>query len=95
MPKQIRRGAEGKLDLTPELLSGVDAVVHLAGENVATGDGPLGFLGVQVSFFPNFCSCRSLMNQCLVVVRAAAEMRCESACCSDESAMPARAVGMV
>ena len=51
MPEQIRRGAEGRLDLTPELLSGVDAVVHLAGENVATGDGPLGFLGVQVSVF--------------------------------------------
>merc|ERR1719329_346892 len=27
-------------------LSGVDAVVHLAGENVASGDGPLAFLGI-------------------------------------------------
>ena len=31
----------------PSSLEGVDAVVHLAGENVATGSGPLGFLGLQ------------------------------------------------
>lgn len=28
-----------------KVLEGVDAVIHLAGENVASGDGPLNFLG--------------------------------------------------
>jgi len=33
--------------LDPELLRDIDAVIHLAGENVATGTGPLGFLGIR------------------------------------------------
>jgi uncharacterized protein (TIGR01777 family) len=33
--------------LDPEALSSIDTVVHLAGENVATGLGPLGFLGLR------------------------------------------------
>lgn len=43
----ITRGADGALSISPDLLEGVDAVVHLAGENVATGTGPLAFLGIQ------------------------------------------------
>mmetsp|Transcript_17727 Transcript_17727/g.35378 ORF Transcript_17727/g.35378 Transcript_17727/m.35378 type:complete len:393 (+) Transcript_17727:33-1211(+) len=38
--------AEGAA-LDPAQLRGVDAVVHLAGENVSTGMGPLGFLGLR------------------------------------------------
>ena len=33
--------------IDPVALSDVDAIVHLAGENVATGLGPLGFLGIR------------------------------------------------
>lgn len=33
--------------LDKEALSAMDAVIHLAGENVATGLGPLGFLGIR------------------------------------------------
>jgi uncharacterized protein (TIGR01777 family) len=33
--------------LDPQVLSSIDTVVHLAGENVATGLGPLGFLGLR------------------------------------------------
>ena len=29
----------------PEIMEGLDVVIHLAGENVASGEGPLGFLG--------------------------------------------------
>lgn len=42
--KVVRLGRDG---VDPALLEGVDAVVHLAGENVATGSGPLGFIGIQ------------------------------------------------
>jgi len=38
---------KGKLALEPSLLRDVDAVIHLAGENISTGLGPLGFLGIQ------------------------------------------------
>ena len=31
----------------PSVAAELDAIVHLAGENVATGKGPLGFLGIQ------------------------------------------------
>jgi len=41
----VLRLPRGSIDASQ--LEGVDAVVHLAGENVATGSGPLGFLGVQ------------------------------------------------
>ena len=37
----------GRGAIDPSELEGVDAVVHLAGENVATGQGPLGFIGFQ------------------------------------------------
>lgn len=37
--------AESAID--PDVLAEMDAVVHLAGENVATGLGPLGFLGIR------------------------------------------------
>lgn len=33
--------------MDPALAAELDAIVHLAGENVATGKGPLGFLGIQ------------------------------------------------
>lgn len=33
--------------IDPESLEQMDAIVHLAGENVATGLGPLGFLGIR------------------------------------------------
>lgn len=33
--------------IDPALLADVDAVVHIAGENVSTGLGPLGFLGIR------------------------------------------------
>ena len=33
--------------MNPTILSQMDAIVHLAGENVATGLGPLGFLGIR------------------------------------------------
>jgi uncharacterized protein (TIGR01777 family) len=33
--------------IDPSVLADMDAVVHLAGENVATGLGPLGFLGIR------------------------------------------------
>jgi len=33
--------------IDPGLLADVDAVVHIAGENVSTGLGPLGFLGIR------------------------------------------------
>jgi len=33
--------------LDPSLLEDVDVVVHLAGENVSSGEGPLGFLGIR------------------------------------------------
>lgn len=39
--------AEDEPALNPELLRDIDVVVHLAGENVATGSGPLGFLGIR------------------------------------------------
>jgi len=37
----------GRGAIDPSQLEGVDAVVHLGGENVATGLGPLGFIGLQ------------------------------------------------
>ena len=37
----------GRNSIDAAQLEGVVAVVHLAGENVATGSGPLGFIGVQ------------------------------------------------
>lgn len=37
--------AEDVID--PDALDQIDAIVHLAGENVATGLGPLGFLGIR------------------------------------------------
>jgi len=33
--------------LSPSVASQMDAIVHLAGENIATGQGPLGFLGLR------------------------------------------------
>lgn len=33
--------------IDPDALAEMDAIVHLAGENVATGLGPLGFLGIR------------------------------------------------
>lgn len=33
--------------LSPKVASEMDAIVHLAGENIATGTGPLGFLGLR------------------------------------------------
>lgn len=39
--------AENEDVIHPTVLQEVDAVVHLAGENVATGLGPLGFLGIR------------------------------------------------
>lgn len=33
--------------IDPDSLNQIDAIVHLAGENVATGLGPLGFLGIR------------------------------------------------
>lgn len=33
--------------MEPNALEQIDAIVHLAGENVATGLGPLGFLGIR------------------------------------------------
>jgi len=33
--------------IDPSALSDMDAIVHLSGENVATGMGPLGFLGIR------------------------------------------------
>eukprot|EP00960_Hanusia_phi_P064720 765885-Hanusia_phi.AAC.3 len=42
-----RMGYSLLVQITSEDLANVDAVVHLAGENVATGTGPLGWLGIQ------------------------------------------------
>jgi uncharacterized protein len=39
------KGNEAAVD--PNALASIDAVVHLSGENVATGMGPLGFLGIR------------------------------------------------
>jgi len=33
--------------INPEALDQMDAIVHLAGENIGTGQGPLGFLGIR------------------------------------------------
>ena len=33
--------------LSPKVAAEMDAIVHLAGENIATGQGPLGFLGLR------------------------------------------------
>lgn len=33
--------------IDPEALESIDTIVHLAGENVGTGEGPLGFLGIR------------------------------------------------
>jgi uncharacterized protein len=33
--------------LCPTAMDGIDAIVHLSGENVATGLGPFGFLGIR------------------------------------------------
>jgi uncharacterized protein (TIGR01777 family) len=40
-------GATPEQVIDPSALSEMDAIVHLAGENVATGLGPLGFLGLS------------------------------------------------
>lgn len=40
-------GESTESTVDPEALEQMDAIVHLAGENVATGLGPLGFLGIR------------------------------------------------
>ena len=48
-PYPISNGEDSKVGYAfpPESLNNIDAVVHLAGENIATGTGPLGFLGIR------------------------------------------------
>lgn len=41
------KGSSPESVIDPSVLSSMDAIVHLAGENVATGLGPLGFLGIR------------------------------------------------
>jgi hypothetical protein len=45
--QEVKVVSLGRGVIDPSSLEGVDAVVHLAGENVATGQGPLGFIGIQ------------------------------------------------
>jgi uncharacterized protein (TIGR01777 family) len=40
-------GSNPSAVIDPALLENLDAVVHLSGENIATGLGPLGFLGIR------------------------------------------------
>lgn len=40
-------GASPEEVIDPAAIAEMDSIVHLAGENVATGSGPLGFLGIQ------------------------------------------------
>lgn len=41
------QGTTANETLDPTIAAELDAIVHLAGENVATGKGPLGFLGIR------------------------------------------------
>jgi len=41
------KGLDGENVVDLAALADIDAIVHLAGENVATGMGPLGFLGIR------------------------------------------------
>eukprot|EP00542_Grammatophora_oceanica_P021664 CAMPEP_0194049410 /NCGR_PEP_ID=MMETSP0009_2-20130614/30661_1 /TAXON_ID=210454 /ORGANISM="Grammatophora oceanica, Strain CCMP 410" /LENGTH=394 /DNA_ID=CAMNT_0038695567 /DNA_START=49 /DNA_END=1233 /DNA_ORIENTATION=- len=41
------KGASANAVIDPSVIESMDCVVHLAGENVATGSGPLGFLGIR------------------------------------------------
>eukprot|EP00978_Attheya_sp_CCMP212_P003472 scaffold7174_cov55-Attheya_sp.AAC.6 len=40
-------GSSAETVMDPSALSSIDTIVHLAGENVATGMGPLGFIGLR------------------------------------------------
>ena len=41
------KGSNPSAVIDPALLENVDAIVHLSGENISTGQGPLGFLGIR------------------------------------------------
>ncbi|KAL7562555.1 hypothetical protein ACA910_015439 [Epithemia clementina (nom. ined.)] len=41
------KGSTANEILSPEAVASMDAIVHLSGENVATGLGPLGFAGIR------------------------------------------------
>ena len=41
------KGATSEAVIHPSAAAELDAIVHLAGENIATGLGPLGFLGIR------------------------------------------------